>query len=172
MYKRQDLIPFDPAALTAVQETNPNRGTMNAFPGDGGFTYTFNNGRINVIATFDYHANDGLANSNSVTVELRRDLSIQEAACEYDGETNTCDWRVRGRVTGLVPNGTTLELWLGDPDTGVLIGTAVETGGAAYQINVNGSNVIPTAGNNLISVRAATPVRPNAYITDYAVSVP
>ena len=160
-----DLIPFDPAQLTAVQDSNPNRGNMNDFNLDGSFTYTFNNGRVNTIATFDYHNNDGFADSNTVTVTLVRLLSVREATCEWDGETGTCDWRIRGRVSGQIPNGTAINVYLGGP-SGQLIGTHIETGGANWTLNVNGSNVIPAPGD-VIYVDAVA--NPDAYISDYPV---
>ncbi len=156
--------------LTAVQDTNPNRGTLNAFNPDGSFTYTFNNGRVGVISSFDYHANDGFLDSNIATVTLRRELSVKTAECEFDAENGVCAWVIEGRVAGTVPNGTTIEAWLGPFDTGTLIGTHIEQGGAAWGMQIGGSTVIPSAGD-VTNVRAVTVVEPNAFITDFPVVI-
>ena len=160
-----DLIPFNPSQLTAVQDTEPNRGNMIDFNQDGSFTYRFNNGRVNTIATFDYHNNDGFADSNTATVSLVRLLSVTAATCEWDGETGTCNWRIQGRVSGQIPNGTAINAYLGGP-TGQLIGTHIETGGTRWTLNVNGSNVIPAPGDVLYVDAVANA---DAFISDYPI---
>ncbi|MCU7852794.1 MAG: tandem-95 repeat protein [Candidatus Thiodiazotropha sp. (ex Monitilora ramsayi)] len=177
-----DLIPFDPSQVFAVRETNPNRGNITGWPlngdetsdgADGTFTYNFPNGRVGVVTTFDYHAIDSLASSNTVTVTIRRELSVKKVECENDTENGICKYVIEGRVSGRLPNGsTTIEAWLNGFDTGTLIGSVVETGGAAWNIQVD-STTIPVPGDT-ISVRAVHATDPdaaNAFILDFPVTI-
>ena len=173
-----DLIPFDPSQIYAVRESNPNRGSITGWPlngdettagADGTFTYNFANNRIGVIATFDYHATDTLANSNTVTVTIRRELSVSGIELEIDTENNVGKWSVQGRISNEVPNGSIIEARL--VSTGEVIGTHTETGGAPWTIT-NENGPIPAAGD-AIDVRVITnlgdPEAANAFILGYPV---
>jgi len=58
----------DGDALTAAQEAGPASGTL-AFNADGSFVYTPTLD-FNGVVTFTYHANDGIADSNTATVTI------------------------------------------------------------------------------------------------------
>ena len=178
-----DLIPFDPAQVFAVRETEPNRGSIPDWPlngdettagADGNFTYEFANLRVGVIATFNYHATDTLADSNTATVTIRRELSVGGIELEIDTENNVGKWNIQGRISNAVPNGSIIEATLNSSDPavdGTVIGTHTETGGQAWGI-VNENGPIPADGDT-IDVRVITnltePEAASAYILGYPV---
>lgn len=172
-----DLIPFDPAQVFAVRETEPNRGSIPDWPlngdettagADGNFTYEFANIRVGVIATFDYHATDTQADSNTSTVTIRRELSVANVELEIDTEAGVGKWNIQGRISNQVPNGSVIEASL----NGVtVIGTHTEQGGQQWGI-VNEDGPIPAVGDT-IDVRVITnlgdPEAQNAFILGYPV---
>jgi len=114
-----DLLPFDPSQLTAVLDADVADGalTLNA---DGSLTYLPNVGNVaaGVLDTFDYHANDGAANSNTVTATLIRQLSAVEVICERQVNGN-CNWRISGnKATGTSGSQVRVEAWVGGFDSG------------------------------------------------------
>ncbi|MCU7846045.1 MAG: thrombospondin type 3 repeat-containing protein [Candidatus Thiodiazotropha sp. (ex Monitilora ramsayi)] len=175
-----DLIPYDPSQVFAVRESNPNRGSISGWPlngdnttpgADGTFTYNFTNGRVGVIASFNYHATDTQADSNTVQVTIRRELSVQKVECENDTENGVCKWVIEGRVSNRLPNGsTTIEAVL--DRTGQVIDTVVEQGGAAWNMTPE-STIIPQPGDT-VSVRAIHATDPdaaNAFINSFPVTI-
>jgi hypothetical protein len=174
-----DLIPYDPAQVFAVRETanNQMRGNITGWnvgvlsSGTDSFTYNFANGRVGVITSFDYHVTDSVADSNTVTVTIRRELSVQKVECENDVENGVCNWVIEGRISGALPNGsTTIEAVL--DRTGQVIGTHVETGGQAWNISP-ANTIIPQPGDT-ISVRALHATDPdaaNAFIDNFPVTI-
>jgi VCBS repeat-containing protein len=174
-----DLIPYDPAQVFAVRETanNQMRGNISGWnvgvlsSGNDSFTYNFANGRVGVITSFDYHVTDSIADSNTVTVTIRRELSVQKVECENDTENGVCKWVIEGRISGALPNNTTtIEAVL--DRTGQVIGTHVETGGQAWSISPT-NTIIPQPGDT-ISVRALHATDPdaaNAFIDNFPVTI-
>jgi hypothetical protein len=158
-----DLIPFDPAQLTAVLDTDANRGTLN-LNADGSFDYTAgtNDVRVGTVATFEYHNNDGLANSNTVTATLTRELSVKTATCELDTEVNKCAWVIEGR--SVHPGGSTIEAYL----NGALLGTTNKGNGPGWGIDVQGSTIVPTAGDT-VTVKVLG--HSNGLITGFTVDI-
>ena len=134
---------------------------------DGSFTYTYNDNdnKVGSITSFNYHNNDGSANSNVATALIRRLMTVTTASVDCAAGT-TCDWFIGGRIAGEIPDGTVIEALL----NGVTpIGTVVETGGTSWWISSNGIAVVPGV-TDTITVRAVG--YPNALITDYPVAVP
>lgn len=163
-----DLMPFDPSQLSAVLDADVNRGTLNlSITGgnwDGGFDYdlTLNNTRVGVVTTFDYHAFDGAASSGTVTATLRRELSVATATCEYDAEVNECAWVIEGRSAA--PNRPWIEARL----NGVtLIGRVRKGNGPNWGIDVQGSSIVPGAGDTVTVVAVG---QPNGLIEDFLVT--
>lgn len=161
-----DVVPADPSLLTAVLDTGVNRGTLNSLGADGSVSYTLNSGRVGNVASFTYHANDGLADSNIATVTLRRELSVKSGICEFDPQTTTCNWVIQGNLAA--PRGTIIEAWLGPVGSGTLIGSVARGNRRAWAINVAGSTLVPNPGD-VLNVRAVG--RPHAVINDYPVTI-
>jgi hypothetical protein len=163
----------------AVRETanNQMRGSITGWPVNGQlsdldtFTYNFSNGRVGLVSTFEYHVTDSLADSATVTVDIRRELSVTKAECENDTENGVCKWVIEGRISGALPNNTTTIVAVLDR-TGDVIGTHVERGGQTWSITPT-NGIIPQPGDT-VSVRAEHATDPdadNAFIDNYPVTI-
>ncbi|MDH4109075.1 MAG: thrombospondin type 3 repeat-containing protein [Gammaproteobacteria bacterium] len=111
-----DLLPYDPSQLTASLDLDVNVGalTLNA-NGSFGYTIAAEDGRVGTVDTFQYHNNDGAANSNTVTATITRQLSAIEVICERQAN-GRCNWRIAGnKLTGTA---TRVEAWVGGFDSG------------------------------------------------------
>ena len=75
--------------LTAVLDTNVTHGTL-ALNANGGFTYTPTTGYTGPDS-FTYHANDGTANSNVVTVSLTVSAAASAPLGWWQFENNLLD---------------------------------------------------------------------------------
>ena len=79
----------DSDPLTAVLDTNVTHGTL-ALSANGGFTYTPTTG-YSGPDSFTYHANDGTANSNIVTVSLTVNAPAASLRGQWHFENNLLD---------------------------------------------------------------------------------
>ena len=85
---------LDDDTLTAVLDTGTTKGILK-LNSDGSFTYTPNTG-FQGTDSFTYHANDGLANSNLVTVSLSTTLAIPGTLINGGFENDTAGWTITG----------------------------------------------------------------------------
>ena len=90
---------------------------------NGGFIYTPTAG-YNGPDSFTYHANDGTANSNIVTVSLTVDPPVANTALQLNGSSQ---YATLGTTTQLGSPTFTVELWF--KRTGAGVGTSTGTGG-------------------------------------------
>ena len=124
-----------------------------------------NDNKVGSITSFQYHNNDGSANSNVATALIRRLMTVTTASADCAAGT-TCDWFIGGRIAGEIPDGTVIEALL----NGVTpIGTGGRrTGGTSWWMSINGIAVVPGA-TDTITVRAVG--YPNALIINYPASI-
>lgn len=121
-------------SLTAVLDTDVSNGAL-SLNSDGTFSYT-HNGSETSADSFSYHANDGISNSNSVTVNIivnpRNDapVAVADSASVTTGGTVTL---LAGGVMSVLVNDTDAE---GDSLTAVL-DTGVSNG--ALTLNSDGT---------------------------------
>ena len=142
-----DLMPYDPSRLSAVLDTDVNRGTLN-LNSDGSFDYTTatNDVRVGTIATFEYHNNDGWADSNTVSVDIIRNLSVKNAICEFDAENEVCAWVIEGRSNAA--GGTVINVSL----NGSPIGSGPKGNGQNWTVEFTTTNTTPPSGSVTVVV--------------------
>lgn len=121
--------------LTAAVVTGPTNGAVTLNP-DGSFTYT-PNADYNGTDSFTYQANDGLINSNTVTVTLTitavNDPPIANSDA-YGTPFNTP--RTVAAAAGVLVNDTDAE---GNPLTAILVGGPATAAGGTVALNTDGS---------------------------------
>ena len=160
-----DTHPDGPAILTAVKDTNPNRGFLDGtFSADGSFTYRLqNNAFAGTVATFTYHADDGSLGGLPASISLIREVSINRA----DFLTVGNSWRIRGRTIAAL-NGLSATAYMGN----TIIGTDNVIANNQIVINVDNSAVTPVQGSGQtirIEVNGPSPLVDNAVFGGYPV---
>jgi VCBS repeat-containing protein len=83
--------------LTAALDAGPTNGTVTLNP-NGSFTYTPTSGYTG-SDSFTYHANDGLADSNTVTVSLTVNAVITNPLVNGSFESNFTGWTRTGNMS-------------------------------------------------------------------------
>ncbi|MBW3670795.1 MAG: tandem-95 repeat protein, partial [Acidobacteria bacterium] len=127
--------------LTAVLDTTVSNGTL-TLNGDGSFTYT-PSADFNGTDSFSYHASDGTASSNIVTVTLNVTAANDAPVAVADSYTGTEDTTLTIAAPGVLGNDSDVD---GDPLTAVLDAT-VSNG--TLTLNADGSfSYTPAAGFN------------------------
>ncbi len=117
----------DSDPLTAVLVSDVSHGTLN-LASDGGFTYTPTGG-YSGPDSFTYKANDGTADSNTVTVSLTVTAPPSNTALQLNGSSQ---YATLGTAADLRSATFTVELWV--KRTGAGVGTSTGTGGIANAI--------------------------------------
>ena len=117
----------DNDSLSAVLVSDVSHGTL-ALASDGGFTYTPSGG-YSGPDSFTYKANDGTADSNTVTVSLTVTAASTNTALQLNGSSQ---YATLGTTSDLRSATFTVELWF--QRTGAGVGTSTGTGGIASAI--------------------------------------
>ena len=117
----------DSDPLTAVLVSNVTHGTL-SLAANGGFTYTPTGG-YNGPDSFTYKANDGTADSNTVTVSLTVTAASSNTALQLNGSSHYAR-SARRRICAAAT--FTVEMWF--KRTGAGVGTSTGTGGLANAI--------------------------------------
>ena len=149
-----DLMPFDPAALSAVLDTGVTRGTLTqhvaggSWNGEFDYSLPLSDSRVGTVTAFDYHAFDGAAASNTVTATLTRELSIKDAICEVDVENGTCAWVISGRSTA--DRNTLIEAYLVHADETMDLISSIRKGNGPNWGIEHASTLHPSAGDTVM----------------------
>ena len=117
----------DNDSLSAVLVSSVSHGTLSLAPG-GGFTYTPTSGYTGPDS-FTYKANDGTADSNTVTVSLSVTATSSNTALQLNGSSQ---YATLGSASDLRSANFTVEMWV--KRTGAGVGTSTGTGGLANAI--------------------------------------
>jgi VCBS repeat-containing protein len=113
--------------LTAVLDTSPTNGTLTLNP-NGSFTYVHDGGG-STTDSFTYHANDGVADSNTVTVTITITTNVAPVADDDAYTTPEDTPRIEPSATGVLDGDTDGN---GDTLTAVLV-----TGPASGTLTLN-----------------------------------
>ena len=117
----------DSDPLTAVLVSDVSHGTL-SLAASGGFTYTPTGG-YSGPDSFTYKANDGTADSNTVTVSLTVTAASSNTALQLNGSSQ---YATLGTASDLRSATFTVEMWV--KRTGAGVGTSTGTGGLANAI--------------------------------------
>ena len=117
----------DSDPLTAVLVSDVSHGTL-SLAASGGFTYTPTGGYTGPDS-FTYKANDGTADSNTVTVSLTVTAASSNTALQLNGSSQ---YATLGTASDLRSATFTVEAWV--KRTGAGVGTSTGTGGLANAI--------------------------------------
>lgn len=145
----QDVDPVD--TLTAVLDTQPPNGSV-TLNDDGTFTYT-PKAQFDGTDSFTYHANDGSANSNIVTVTITVAGSNDDPTATNDTYSTDEDTTLTVSLVadGVLDNDT-------DPENDTLTVTnfnATSVMGAAVSVNTDGTfSYNPTGSTNVQALDA------------------
>ncbi|KKP51745.1 hypothetical protein A3K01_03975 [candidate division WWE3 bacterium RIFOXYD1_FULL_43_17] len=124
--------------LTYTVETGANHGTLGTISGNE-LTYTPDT-NYNGVDTFTYKVNDGLADSNIVTVNITVNSVNDAPEANQDNASFDEDTQLILAKNDLITNDTDVDL-----DTLSVIGVSTPTHGTVY---IDGSNIIFTPVNN------------------------
>ena len=148
----QDEDPVD--TLTAVLDTQATNGTVN-LNGDGTFTY-MPNSQFDGTDSFTYHANDGAADSNTVTVTINVTGTNDNPTANNDTYATNEDTALNVTLVeeGVLDNDTDPE----DDSLSVTGSDPTSTMGATVSVNADGTfSYDPTGSATIQALDAGDP---------------